>query len=63
MPVAADAGQTVVAAIMGLGAAGVAGGVIFMAWSLHLHQIQLAGPGGRPANQSRRPTAACRFTP
>jgi hypothetical protein len=43
MPVAADAGQTVVAAIMGLGAAGVAGGVIFMAWSLHLHQIQLAG--------------------
>jgi hypothetical protein len=43
MPAAADAGQTVVAAIMGLGAAGVAGGVIFMAWSLHLHQIQLAG--------------------
>jgi hypothetical protein len=43
MPVAADAGQTVVAAIMGLGAAGVAGGVIFMAWSLHLHQIQLVG--------------------
>ena len=41
MPVAADAGQTVVAAIMGLGAAGVAGGVIAMAWSLHLHQIQL----------------------
>ncbi len=43
MLAAADAGQTVVAAILGLGAAGVAGGVIAMAWSLHLHQVQLAG--------------------
>jgi hypothetical protein len=43
MLAAADAGQTVVAAIVGLGAAGVAGAVIAMAWSLHLHQIQLAG--------------------
>ncbi len=42
MLAAADAGQTVVAAIMGLGAAGVAGGVIAMAWSLHLHQMQFA---------------------
>lgn len=42
MLAAADAGQTVVASILGLGAAGVAGGVIAMAWSLHLHQIQLA---------------------
>lgn len=41
MLAAAGAGQTVVAAIMGLGAAGVAGGVIAMAWSLHLHQMQL----------------------
>jgi hypothetical protein len=41
MLVAAGAGQTVVAAIMGLGAAAVAGGVIAMAWSLHLHQMQL----------------------
>ena len=42
MLAAADAGQTVIAAIMGLGAAGVAGGVIAMSWSLHLHQIQQA---------------------
>ena len=42
MLAAADAGQTVVAAILGLGAAGVAGGVIAMAWSLHLHQMQFA---------------------
>ena len=43
MLAAADAGQTVVAAILGLGAAGVAGAVIAMTWSLHLHQVQLAG--------------------
>jgi hypothetical protein len=43
MPVVADAGQIVVASIMGLGAAGVAGGVVAMAWSLQLHQLQLAG--------------------
>jgi hypothetical protein len=42
MLAAANAGQAVVASILGLGAAGVAGGVIAMAWSLHLHQIQLA---------------------
>jgi hypothetical protein len=42
MLAAADAGQAVVASIFGLGAAGVAGGVIAMAWSLHLHQLQLA---------------------
>ena len=42
MLAAADVGQTVVAAIMGLGAAGVAGGVVAMTWSLHLHQIQQA---------------------
>jgi hypothetical protein len=42
MLAAADAGQTVVASILGLGAAGVAGGVIFMAWSLHVHQLQIA---------------------
>jgi hypothetical protein len=56
MPAAADAGQTVVAAIMGLGAAGVAGGVIFMAWSLHLHQIQLAGRLAR--REASEPAAA-----
>jgi hypothetical protein len=38
----ADAGQAVVASIFGLGAAGVAGGVVAMAWSLHVHQIALA---------------------
>jgi hypothetical protein len=42
MAAVADAGQTVVAAILGLGAAGVAGGVVAMAWSLHLHQMELA---------------------
>jgi hypothetical protein len=42
MLAAADAGQAVVASILGLGAAGVAGGVIAMAWSLHVHQLQLA---------------------
>lgn len=43
MLAAADVGQTVVSAILGLGAAGVAGAVIAMTWSLHLHQVQLAG--------------------
>ena len=42
MLAAADAGQAVVASILGLGAAGVAGGVIAMAWSVHMHQVQLA---------------------
>lgn len=40
---AADVGQSVVAALLGLGAAGVAGGVVAMAWSIHMHQIRLAG--------------------
>lgn len=39
---AADVGQSVVAAILGLGAAGVAGGIVAMAWSVHVKQIQLA---------------------
>ena len=39
---AADVGQSVVAAILGLGAAGVAGGIVAMARSVHLQQIQLA---------------------
>src|ERR1700761_3085333 len=49
MAALADAGQTVVASIMGLGAAGVAGGVVAMTWSLHLHQLQL---GARPAKRA-----------
>jgi len=40
---AADVGQSVVAGLLSLGAAGVAGGVIAMAWSIHMHQIRLAG--------------------
>lgn len=42
MATAADVGHTVVAAILGLGGAGVAGGIVFMAWSVHISQIQLA---------------------
>lgn len=42
MLAAADAGQTVVASLLGLGAAGVAGCVVAMAWSVHMHQVQLA---------------------
>src|SRR5262252_9590033 len=42
MLAAADVGQSVVAGLLGLGAAGVAGAVVAMAWSVHIHQIQLA---------------------
>jgi hypothetical protein len=42
MLAAADVGQSVVAGLLGLGAAGVAGAVVAMAWSVHVHQIQLA---------------------
>ena len=42
MLAAADVGQSVVASILGLGAAGVAGGVVAMAWSVHTQQVQLA---------------------
>jgi hypothetical protein len=42
MLAAADVGQSVVAGVLGLGAAGVAGGIIAMAWNLHLHQLQIA---------------------
>ena len=52
MPAVADAGQTVVASIIGLGAAGVAGAVIAMTWHLHLHQLQLADRlARRPAGE------------
>lgn len=55
MAAAADVGQSVVAAILGLGAAGVAGGIVAMARTVHLQQIQLverlAGrDGGGPAD-------------
>jgi hypothetical protein len=41
MLAAPDVGQSVVAAVLGLGAAGVAGGIIAMAWNLHLYQLQV----------------------
>jgi hypothetical protein len=40
--VAAGAGHPAVAVLLGLGSAGLAGGVVAMAWSVHLHQIRLA---------------------
>jgi hypothetical protein len=63
MPAAADVGQSVVAAILGLGAAGVAGGIVAMARSVHLRQIQLAErlagrDDGEPADILERPPAA-----
>ena len=39
---AADVGQYVTASFLGLGAAGVAGGVVAMTWSVHTQQIRLA---------------------
>jgi hypothetical protein len=63
--VAAGAGHPAVAGLLGLGAAGVAGSVVAMAWSVHARQIRLAeqlarrqvvvtadagsAPGGAPA--------------
>src|SRR6202050_1174346 len=40
--VAAGASQPVVAALLGLGASGLAGAVVAMAWSVHARQIRLA---------------------
>jgi hypothetical protein len=40
--VAAGAGHPAVAGLLGLGAAGLAGGVVVMAWSVHARQIRLA---------------------
>ena len=40
--VAASAGHPAVAGLLGLGAAGVAGSVVAMAWSVHARQIRLA---------------------
>ena len=63
MPAAADVGQSVVAAILGLGAAGVAGGIVAMARTVHLQQIQLAErlarrDGSGPADIVEPPHAA-----
>jgi hypothetical protein len=63
MPAAADVGQSVVAAILGLGAAGVAGGIVAMARTVHLQQIQLAErlarrDGSGPADIVESPHAA-----
>ena len=40
--VAAGAGHPVVAGLLGLGSAGLAGGVVAMTWSVHTRQIRLA---------------------
>ena len=40
---AVGAGHPAVAVLLGLGAAGVAGGVVAMAWSVHVRQFRLAG--------------------
>ncbi|HEY3979633.1 MAG TPA: hypothetical protein VGM79_20330, partial [Streptosporangiaceae bacterium] len=40
---AAQASHPVVAGLLGIGAAGVAGGVVATAWSVQVHQIRLAG--------------------
>ncbi len=40
--VTAGAGHPAVAGLLGLGAAGLAGGVVAMAWSVHVRQIRLA---------------------
>ena len=40
--VTASAGHPVVAALLGLGAAGLAGAVVAMAWSVHIRQFRLA---------------------
>src|SRR5579864_8389173 len=39
---AANAGHPAVAALLGLGAAGLAGAVVAMAWTVHARQIRLA---------------------
>ena len=44
MLAAADAGQSVVAAILALGTAGLGGAIVAMVWSLQLAQIQRGGP-------------------
>src|SRR5579859_3170443 len=41
-PLAANAGHPAVAALLGLGAAGLAGAVVAMAWTVHTRQIRLA---------------------
>jgi hypothetical protein len=70
--VATGAGHPAVAALLGLGAAGLAGAVVAMAWSVHTRQIRLAeqlarrqfimaaGPGaaGHTANGSGGPGVA-----
>ena len=57
MLAAADAGQSVVAAILGLGTVGLAGGVVAMVWSLQTGQGQRVGrlgrrQAGQPAGQA-----------
>ena len=61
--VLADAGHPVVAGLLGLGAAGLAAAVVVMAWSVHIHQIRLAGQLARlavPGHPRDRPGRARR---
>jgi hypothetical protein len=68
---AAGAGQPAVAALLGLGTAGLAGAVVAMAWNVHVRQIRLAEqlarrqflviaqpPAAGPANGRGGPAAA-----
>lgn len=69
---AADTSHPAVAALLGLGAAGLAGAVVAMAWNVHVRQIRLAerlarrqfivagetGPAGGAADQGGGPQAA-----
>ncbi len=69
---AAGASHPAVAALLGLGAAGLAGAVVAMAWNVHARQIRLAGqlarrqlivtpepgPAGRGADAGSGPHAA-----
>jgi hypothetical protein len=68
---AADVSHPAVAALLGLGAAGLAGAVVAMAWSVHVRQIRLAerlarrqfivagdgGPAGSAVDQDAAPQA------
>ena len=74
---AAQAGHPAVAALLGLGAAGLAGVVVAMAWGVHVRQIRLAeqlthrqlivtGEADPPAGAAERvngPPAACGLPP
>ena len=55
--VLADAGDPVVAGLLGLGAVGLAAAVVVMAWSVHVYQIPVASswPAGSSWSPPRPP--------